>query len=79
MSRPRAYLITIREFVVVTSDPRDVAEIVAMAASDGHGARAMTAEELALWGDTYPIGSWDPDRELTCAEIAAEMKREAKP
>jgi hypothetical protein len=73
--RPRAYLITIREFVVVTRDPRDLREIVAEAARDDHQAQALTAEELARCGESYPVGSWDPDRELTCAEIAEEMRK----
>lgn len=73
MSAPLAFLVTVREFVVIVHDQRDLRELVCEAARDDHRAQPMTADELAAWGETYPVGQWDPDRELTCAEIAAEM------
>jgi hypothetical protein len=73
MRHPKAYLVTVREFVLIAADSRDVRELVAEAARDDHQAQLLTAEELSRWGGTYPVGLWDPDRELTCAEIAAEM------
>lgn len=74
MSQPRAYLVTVREFVLIVRDPRDVREWVAGVACDDYQAQPLTADEVAAWGETYPAGSWDPDRELTCAEIALEMR-----
>lgn len=72
---PRAYLVTLpSEFVVIASDERDVRDWAAEAAGDGLQRRILSADELAKFGETYPLGSWDPDRELTCAEIAAEME-----
>ena len=70
----RAYLVTFpRPIVVIADDPRDLREWVSELAHDGFDSRQMTVEELAAQGDAFPAGSWDPDRELTCAEIAAEM------
>ena len=75
MSVPKAYLITVREFVVIARDERDVREYVADVAREDHRAKRLTADELAREGNSYPCGEdWDPDLELSCAEIADAMR-----
>ncbi len=74
MRKPKAYFVSMSDLVVIADDSRDIGDIVAEAIRDGITSQRMTVDELARWGNTYPIGSWDPDRELTCAEIAAEMR-----
>jgi hypothetical protein len=71
----RAYLVNVPDFVIIVRDPRDLKDEVAAAVGDSYQARWLTPDELEEWGPSYPIGSYDPDRELTCAEIAAEMRR----
>ena len=75
MSAPKAYLITIREFVVIARDPLDVGEYVAEVAREHWTAKLMTAAELAQQaGNSFPYGEdWDPDQDMTCREIAAVM------
>jgi hypothetical protein len=76
----RAYLVTIPEFVVIADNEREAREIVDWAADSGSSTlKWLTAKELRARGNDFPAGDYDPDRELTCAEIADEMERAAVP
>ena len=70
----KAYLITFPPpTVVIAEDRSELFEWVRELVHDGFDFEVLSVKELAAQGDVYPAGSWDPDRELTCAEIAQEM------
>ena len=76
----RAYLVHVPEFVLIVDDEGDFFCRPVQDAAEGYAAervrtQRLTREELRRRGDEVPEGCWDPDREMTCAEIAADMPR----
>ena len=77
----RVYLVHVPEFVIVVDvDPQDFLQRDLRAESEAWAAdrvrtQLLSRAELRRRGDEVPEGCWDPDRELTCAEIAADMPR----
>ena len=75
----RVYLVHVPEFVlIVEEDGQDFFGREREAEASAHASERVRMEllsqgQLARHGDEYPAGWWNPDREMTCAEIAADM------
>jgi len=77
MTFMRAYRVTVPELIVIATDECEAREWATTAAEDAVVQRLMVAE-LRAHGAVYPSGYYDPDREMTCEEIADAMVAEGR-
>lgn len=77
MTPKKAYLVSLRDFVVfATNEPDAVDQALSVVQDGALSFERLTPDQLrGMFGSTYPPTQYDPDAELTCAEIADEMER----
>lgn len=76
----KAYCVSLPDFVVFATDESRAVENALSVVQDGAlSLKRLTPQQLRKdFGGTLPTDAYDPDRELTCSEIADAMEAEGQ-